>query len=225
MLCNNRKGKAVNAVFLGLFGFGEKEKPKIDKSIPEMDDSELVETIVGGDADAFTELVKRYEKLVYSTAYFSVKNSDDAWDISQEVFMRVYNSISSFRGESKFATWLYRLCKNVTYDYMRKHYAHKEIMLSELSGDDDDRPFEIPDESILSDPEKSVVRREEIEAVRAAVKKLDENSRAVIVLREFEGYSYSEMAVILGLEEGTVKSRLNRARSTLKKLLYESGAV
>lgn len=209
-------------MFLGALGFGGREKKPdvINKNIPDMDDSELVETIMGGNADAFTELVKRYERLVYSTAYFSVKNSDDAWDISQEVFMRVYNSISSFRGESKFATWLYRLCKNVTYDYMRKHYAHREITMSELSGDDDDRPFEIPDESSFSDPEKSAVRREEIEAVRAAVKKLDENSRTVIVLREFEGYSYTEIANILGIEEGTVKSRLNRARSTLKKLLY-----
>lgn len=209
-------------MFLGVLGFGGREKKPdvINKNIPDMDDSELVETVMGGNADAFTELVKRYERLVYSTAYFSVKNSDDAWDISQEVFMRVYNSISSFRGESKFATWLYRLCKNVTYDYMRKHYTHREITMSELSGDDDDRQFEIPDESSFSDPEKSAVRREEIEAVRTAVKKLDENSRAVIVLREFEGYSYTEIANILGIEEGTVKSRLNRARSALKKLLY-----
>ena len=118
-------------MFLGVLGFGGREKKPdvINKNIPDMDDSELVETVMGGNADAFTELVKRYERLVYSTAYFSVKNSDDAWDISQEVFMRVYNSISSFRGESKFATWLYRLCKNVTYDYMRKHYTHRDDSL------------------------------------------------------------------------------------------------
>lgn len=204
------------------FRLFEKGKPEIsDKPYDKQSDSELVESIIGGKTDAFTELVKRYEKLVYNTAYFNTQNSEDAWDISQEVFLRVYNSMESFRGESAFSTWLYRLCKNITYDYMRKHYKHKSVSISDIGSEDDGKEFDIPDNDISSDPQASFERKYEIERVRQAIKKLGEEHRSVIILRELEERSYSEIAEILDIEEGTVKSRLNRARLALKKILSE----
>ena len=167
-------------MFLSMLLFGTDTKEKEKKALSDMTDAELVELVISGNAEAFTEIVKRYERMVYSTAMFTVKNKDDAWDISQEVFMRMYNSIGSFRGDSKFSTWLYRLCKNVTYDYVRKHYKHREISLSELESDDDDgssgRSFDIPDTSVSANPEESLVRKENILLVRKALAKWMSNS-------------------------------------------------
>ncbi len=213
-------------MFLFLFGTDKTEEAVENKPLNKMTDSELVESTIAGNAEAFTEIVKRYEKLVYSTAFFTVKNKDDAWDISQEVFMRVYNSIGSFRGESKFTTWLYRLCKNVTYDFVRKHYKNRELTISEISesGDSDEgREFELPDTSVDANPEQSLLRKENIKLVRKALLEMDEQQRTILVLREMQDKSYTEIAEILGIELGTVKSKLNRARAALKQLLIEKG--
>lgn len=210
-----------------LFSFStEKEKTKStenqNKPLEKMTDVELIECVVNGNTEAFEQIVKNNERFVYSVAFFTTKNSDDAWDVSQEVFLKVYNSVGSFRGDSKFSTWLYRLTKNTACDYARKHYKHRELPISEISNDDDnDRPFDFPDENINSNPEQSLLRGENIRLVRKALSLMDEQQRNILILREIKEKSYDEIAEILELNIGTVKSKLNRARAALKQTLEQ----
>ena len=159
-------------------------------------------------------LLSRYEKFVYSAVRYELKNDDDAFDVSQEVFIRLYNAAGGFRCESTLKTWLFRMCKNCAYDFMRKNYKHKFLSLT--SPEDGEGETEIPS---YDTPDEDVLRKERIETVRRAIRSLSEEHRDVIVLREFEELSYGEIADLLGLSEGTVKSRINRAREALKKIL------
>ncbi len=177
-----------------------------------------------GDREAFEKLVKMHEKFVYATVYFDVKNKDDAYDISQEIFIRVYRSLSSFRADSAFSSWLYRICKNSTYDFLRKSGKNNALSISELGAEDDEgkqQSFDIPDTSESSNPSDAAEKNELKEVVQKAISKLSNEHKAVIILRDIEGYSYSDIANLLGIEEGTVKSRISRARDILKKLLHD----
>lgn len=182
-----------------------------------LSDSELMELCIRKDDNAFSELVVRYEKFVYSAVFAELKNTDDAFDVSQEVFIRLYNAAGGFRFESTLKTWLYRMCKNCSYDYMRKYYKHRALSLT-VKGPQDETAEDIDIASECT-PDEEVLRKEQIRAVREAVKRLPEEQRDVIVLREFEGLQYSEIADILGISEGTVKSRISRGREALKKFL------
>lgn len=176
-----------------------------------------------GNTDAFEQLVKMHERFVYTTIFFDVKNRDDAFDISQEVFIRVYRSLSSFRGESAFSSWLYRICKNATYDFLRKEGKHITVSISDFKGDDSDNnaDFDIPDTNESKNPAVCAEKNELKQVVSKAISSLSKEHRAVILLRDIEGYSYCEIAKVLEIEEGTVKSRISRARDILKKLLSE----
>lgn len=180
-------------------------------------DPQLMELCAAKDEDAFSEIVGRYERFVYSTVFAELKNPDDAFDVSQEVFIRLYNAAGGFRCESTLKTWLYRMCKNCAYDYMRKYYKHRAVSLTYKDAEEETTE----DADIVSDttPEDELLRKEKIQAVRNAVLELPEEQREVIVLREFQNMQYSEIAVMLGISEGTVKSRISRAREHLKKIL------
>jgi len=180
-------------------------------------DPQLMELCAAKDEDAFSEIVGRYERFVYSTVFAELKNTDDAFDVSQEVFIRLYNAAGGFRCESTLKTWLYRMCKNCAYDYMRKYYKHRAVSLTYKDAEEETTE----DADIVSDttPEDELLRKEKIQAVRNAVLELPEEQREVIVLREFQNMQYSEIAVMLGISEGTVKSRISRAREHLKKIL------
>ncbi len=191
-----------------------KSKPKDYKSLS---DPELIALCAEKNEDAFSEIVGRYERFVYSTVFAELKNTDDAFDVSQEVFIRLYNAAGGFRCESTLKTWLYRMCKNCAYDYMRKYYKHRAVSLTYKDAEDET----VEDTDIVSDttPEDELLRKEKIQAVRNAVLELPEEQREVIVLREFQDMQYSEIAMMLGISEGTVKSRISRAREHLKKIL------
>ncbi len=182
-----------------------------------LSDPELIELCSAKDEEAFSEIVGRYERFVYSTVFAELKNTDDAFDVSQEVFIRLYNAAGGFRCESTLKTWLYRMCKNCAYDYMRKYYKHKAMSLTYKDAEDETAE----DVDIVSEttPEDEILRKEKIKAVREAVQSLPEEQRDVIVLREFHDMQYSEIAQMLGISEGTVKSRISRAREQLKKVL------
>ena len=202
--------------------FGRKEEKKAVPKVPpegfsSLSDTELMEFCAGKNEEAFSVIVGRYEKFVYSAVFAELKDPDDAFDVSQEVFIRLYNAAGGFRFESTLKTWLYRMCKNCAYDYMRKFYRHKAVQLSYKSPEEETAE----DVEVVSEttPEEEILRREKINAVRKAVTELPEDMRDVIVLREFEDMQYSEIAQVLGISEGTVKSRISRAREHLKKVL------
>lgn len=184
------------------------------------DDTRLVHASLSGDSEAFGELVKKYEKLIYNTSYQLIGNPDDAFDVSQETFIKAYRSLGSFRGDSKFSTWLYKICQNAARDYIRSKSRQKTVSLT-VNDDDDTKEvqLDIPDDDISSQPDRSLEREEIRTVVREAIAKLSEDHKNVIVLRDIEGYSYEDISEILNLEIGTVKSRLNRARLAIKDFL------
>lgn len=204
-----------------LFGWKkENEVPSQKRKIPDLktaDDALLMELIAEKNEDAFSEIVARYEKFVYSAVFAELKHTDDAFDVSQEVFIRLYNAAGGFRCDSTLKTWLYRMCKNCAYDYMRKYYKHKAVSLTFKDADEETTE----DIDIVSEetPEEEVLKKERIKAVHDAIRKLPEEQREVIVLRELEGLQYTEIAEMLGISEGTVKSRISRGRENLKKFL------
>lgn len=182
----------------------------------------IIKKAISGDDGAFETLVRTYESFVYNVAYQSLKSQDDAFDVSQEVFIKVYKSLGSFRGDCKFSTWIYRVTQNVVKDFLRsKENKLKTVSVYETDPDGEEHQLEIVDESTAADPIASFEKKERAALVREAISRLSEEQRAVIVLRDMEGYTYEEIAEMLFLDMGTVKSRINRGRNAIKKFLSE----
>jgi len=171
-----------------------------------------------GDIEAFEQLIEAYEKKVFNIALRMIGNYDDANDIAQEVFIRVYKSLGGFKEQSAFSTWIYRITTNVCLDELRKRKNKKVVYIDEdLKGDDGEikRQFEATEPTPEMVAEKNYVKQ----VVNDAIQKLSEEHRTVIILRDINGFSYEEIAKITKCPEGTVKSRINRARQALKDIL------
>ena len=182
----------------------------------------IIQKVVDGDRNAFEELVLANQRNVYNLALKMTGNEDDALDISQAAFIKAYNQLDGFRGESKFSVWLYRTTYNLCVDFLRKRPRAQVISLSTYQEDDGDvRDLEIPD--LRSLPEDSVIRREVRKELAAGIKELGSKHREILIMREVTGMSYSDIAESLNLSEGTVKSRLARAREGLAKILMKKG--
>lgn len=185
-------------------------------------ENEIIRSVLRGNVNDFEKLVTAYEKNVYSLALRMVGDPEDAADMTQETFIKAYRSLSSFRGDSKFSSWLYRIASNVCLDFLRSRSRHPQASLS--SSDEDGRTaFELPDMS--RNPEEQLMKKLSMEAVRRGLEQLPEQQRQILVLRELGGLSYAELAQTLGLEEGTVKSRIFRARKRLCALLLRDGNI
>ena len=179
-----------------------------------MDDNRLMTLISHGDRQAFASLVDLYQTRVIHIAYGML--FEDACDASQEVFVKIYRSADTFRSESTLSTWIYRITKNVCIDFLRKR---KEATLSLDDNQDDAPKIEIEDRKFS--PEENAETHEIQQLVHDAISQLDDNSRLIITMFDIDGLSYDEISSILEIPAGTVKSRLNRARSKLRKILSE----
>lgn len=183
----------------------------------------VIQAVLGGDVNAFEKLVKEYEKNVYNLALRMTGNSEDAADMSQEAFIKAYNSITSFRGDSKFSVWLYRIVSNVCLDFLRSRSRKQTVSLSAENDDGEDVELDIADET--QSPELLLDRSMTRDAVRRGLAALPPDHREILLLREIQGLSYEEIASVLGLEEGTVKSRIFRARKKLCSFLIKDGNI
>jgi len=177
----------------------------------------LIERVLQGDTAAFEPLVLENQQRVYNVALRITGNEADAWDASQEAFLRAYKSLKDFRGESRFSTWLYKLAGSAAIDLIRRR---KDAQLVSLYDEEESIP-ELPDERFV--PETELEKKELRENVRRALSLLPADYRHILTLRELGGLSYGELAEELGLEAGTVKSRLARARQKLCALLSRDG--
>ena len=185
-------------------------------------ENEIIRNVLRGNVNDFEKLVTAYEKNVYNIALRMVGDPEDAADMTQETFIKAYRALSSFRGDSKFSSWLYRIASNVCLDFLRSRSRHPQVSLSTV--DEDDRAtFELPD--MRQNPEEQLMKKLGMEAVRRGLEQLPEQQRQILVLRELGGLSYAELAQTLGLEEGTVKSRIFRARKRLCALLLCDGNI
>lgn len=188
----------------------------------QISEKEIIERVLGGDANAFEELVLRYEGTVYNLALRMVSNREDAADMTQETFIKAYNSLSSFRGDSKFSVWLYRICSNVCLDFLRSKSRRPQTSLTSLD-DDDDVQLDIPDHA--AGPEEQLMKKLSMQSVSEGLERLPDKQRQILAMREIGGMSYAEIGQALSLEEGTVKSRIFRARKKLCAFLLESGNI
>lgn len=189
------------------------------------EDQELVRLAQKGDDEAFRKLVLLYERRALSLAYSLVGNMSDAEDIVQDAFLKAYRSIGSFRGQSSFYTWLYRIISNLNIDYARKRIRKKENKVGETaildaSLSSNDLAHKAPMAKILG-PEKNLENLELGKQIKAAIESLSVEHKEVILLREVEGLSYAEISDATGCTKGTVMSRLHHARKKLQKFLEE----
>ena len=166
---------------------------------------DLVERSKGGDLTAFEELVVMYQKQIYNLSYRMMGSEEDACDMTQEAFLKAFKSIRKFNGKSSFGTWVYRIAVNVCIDELRKRKRVKLYPVVHNDNPEDGSGKLITDTGDL--PEDRIERRETREQVQRAINRLAEEHRVMIILRDIQGRSYQEIAGILGLNIGTVKSR------------------
>jgi RNA polymerase sigma-70 factor, ECF subfamily len=183
------------------------------------DDRALVDRAKKGDKAAFEELVRNYSKYVYTNAFFMLRDTHDAEDISQEVFVKVYLSIKNFRGISSFKTWLRKLTINTCIDKLRVKSKIKDKKLELESFEDS---YEVIFTDINHNIEKNFLTRETLREVLAMIVQMDQSYRIPLILRDLQDYSYREIAHLINKPIGTVKTNIHRARKIIKdKLKYE----
>ena len=176
-----------------------------------------------GDVNAFEPLMAAYEKNVYNLALRMTGNAQDAEDMTQEAFLKAYSSLDSFRGDSKFSVWLYRIVSNVCLDHLRRKSRRPAVSLSMEDEGGEDVQLDLPDTS--QSPEELLEKKLTREAVQRGLAQLPEDARQILLLREIQGLSYEEIGEALHLEAGTVKSRIFRARKKLCAFLLEDGNI
>lgn len=183
-----------------------------------MNEELLVRKAKQGDSDAFEELMQDYFKRIYNIALRMAGNADDAADMTQEIMLKLFRNIGAFKGNSKLSTWIYRVATNTCLDELKKIRRHPAVSINaEIDTGDGEFLREVEDTSPT--PEQSAQQHELRDMVAAAITRLSPDHRAAIVLRDIRGFSYDEIARILGCSEGTIKSRISRARTQLKSVL------
>lgn len=185
----------------------------------EYDEKALLERARSGDRDAFADLVRATQQLVYNLALRMLKNEEDALDMSQEAYLKAWKTMQSFDGNCSFSSWMYTITRNVCIDNIRKRENTQTVSLTVQSEDEDEYDRVLADND--GAPERVLEQSERARTVRDAIGRLSDIHREIIVLFDIEGYSYAEISRILGIEEGTVKSRLWRARDNLRKILRD----
>ena len=173
-----------------------------------------------GDLEAFSALVERYSARVYGVCFSYLGNRQDAEDCAQETFVKAFRGIADYQFLSSFYTWIYRIAANTCMDFRRRQSKHATVSLDEAMETDDSQVFwQVPDRGPL--PDELAIQAETRQLIREGIAQLPDFLREIIVLRDLEGLSYHELASLLNLSEGTVKSRLSRARNQLMLLLSQ----
>ena len=187
-----------------------------------MDEKELISRAQKGDSDAFSALILPYEKRMYGFALRMLKSPEEAEDALQEALLKAYSKLDTYHGEASFSTWLYTILNRLCLDILRKKKRAGEenyVSLNQTNQKDEDYELEIEDSAPT--PEEVYRKKEAMQALKEALSKLSEEHRAVILMRDIDGLDYEAIAKITDASLGTVKSRLNRARLNLRKILEE----
>lgn len=181
----------------------------------ERSDQDLIELTRSGESSAFDLLVRRYQdRLVHSLEHV-LSSREDALDIAQQAFLLAWKKLATYRGESSFYSWLYRIAVNAA----ASHFRRPVVSAGSLDQLHDVRGIELPDRRVATGPGQSLEQEEEIQRVRQALQQVSEEFRQPLILREIEGFSYEQISEILGIPSGTVRSRIFRARQELMERL------
>jgi len=193
--------------------------PSVRELLRQADDSAVVTAFLGGEERAFQELVERYQTRLLNFIYRTIGDRDRAEDLVQEVFIRVYRHLHRFDRSKKFSTWAYTIASNLAKNELRNRSRSPLVLFQTIQGssDEEDRPVQFEDTT--SRPDDMFRKRHLRELVEQTVAQLPEHHRQVFVLRELEGKSYEEIAEITDCNLGTVKSRLNRARTAFAAII------
>ena len=182
-------------------------------------DEELVARSIGGDAESFNQLILRWERPIYALAYRTIGREEEARDVCQETFLRAFRALPRFRGQAKFSSWLYRIALNLCRDWMRRErrtpvvQPPEDVDLFDLAS-----AVEPPSETI----EDMVARRDLTRLVEQAMARLPEDQRTAIVLKEYQGLTFQEIADVLGCPLSTVKTRLYQGLTVLRRELAKT---
>jgi RNA polymerase sigma-70 factor (ECF subfamily) len=184
----------------------------------------LIEKSQNGDIESFEKLIEKYQVIAFNIAYRMVGNKEDASDMAQEALIKVYKSIKNFRGDSNFSTWFYRIVTNTCIDAIRKLKKIKTYSLDkEYETENGNYKFEVADNKYS--PEKLYEVKEKKELVQVALNKMPEKYKAVLVLRDIQGFTYEEISEMTQNPVGTVKSRISRGRLLLKEILIKESEL
>lgn len=189
------------------------------ESIRRLTDGELIVSAVAGRTDGFEELVRRYQRPITGYVFRMLGNYESSLDVTQEVFIKVYNSLAKYSDEYKFSTWLYRIAHNAAIDHMRRN----SMATQSIEVENADGTFQLQIESRNPSPEQEHERGEWRSEIEAVVKCLPAAYRDLIVLRHSHDLSYDEIAEITALPLGTVKNRLFRAREMMREIFIDRG--
>lgn len=182
-------------------------------------DRELVASAITGSEGGFEELVRRYQRPISAYVYRMVGDYEVALDLTQEIFMKVYGSLSRYRSEFKFSTWIYKIAHNAAVDHLRRSAARETSIVKGADGDQ----YELPIESGKLSPELESERKEQQREIETVVRALPAAYRELIVLRHAQDLTYEEIVEVTGLPLGTVKNRLFRAREMMRQQFIDRG--
>lgn len=180
---------------------------------------DLIKKAAKGDPDAFESLMIQYQTPVYNLCFRIVGNPEDAADMTQETFLKAWRSLENFHMDSSLSTWLYRLANNCCLDLLRSKKRKPTISIVREDEDGEELSFDPEDPS--PQPEELLIRKEENQILQEALQTLDEQQRAILTLRVVNDMSYEDISRVLQIKEGTVKSRLARARENLRKKVLQ----
>ncbi len=187
------------------------------------DEKELLEKAKAGDVESFEILIQAVRQKAYQIALSYLKNQEDAEDALQDSLLKIYRGLSRFQETSRFSTWVYRVVVNTCLDHIKKNKRQKDRILSFSGEDREENPFDavsmLRDES--AEPERHMLQKEKTQIILACLERIAPSLREVVVLRDVQGFSYGEIAQILDVSEGTVKSRLSRARQAVKEMFFQ----
>lgn len=186
-----------------------------------MDEKAIIKQVLAGDNDAFGILVETYQDRVFNLAVRMSGNTDDAFDLAQEAFFRAWRGLSGFQFEASFSTWLFRLTSNVCLDWLRAKKRRPTVSLTSVGDEEETVQLDLPDPGM--GPEELLIAAENRSTLAAAMNALPVEYRQILTLRAIDDLSYTEIAEVLQLREGTVKSRLSRARVALRNKLLQNG--
>ena len=207
------------------------EQPPVNKTVPlrepespaepaAPEDSKLVVAARDGDMKAYDELIRRYQDRIYATIYHMTSNHEDANDLAQETFIKAYSALKSFKGDSSFYTWVYRIAVNKTINFLKSRKNKTSLSLNDMDFNVENDPDLV---AFVSDktPRRDAALAELQEKLNGAMQKLSETHRIVVTLHDVQGHSHEEIANILGCNVGTVRSRLFYARQQLQAYLSD----
>jgi len=191
----------------------------LTRDLTAANDSDLVASAVTGLEGSFEELVRRYQRPISAYVYRMVGDYESALDLTQEIFIKVYNSLRRYNSEFKFSTWIYKIAHNSAVDHLRRTTTREQSIIAGTESES----FELPIESNRPTPEQESERKERRIEIESVVRTLPGNYRELVILRHSQDLTYEEIVEVTGLPLGTVKNRLFRAREMMRQQFVEKG--